>query len=222
MRRKDKDRKRDSAELLFDAIGMIDDSIIEEAERVREPKSTPSFAGARRVLALAATVALLSVGVIGAFLIADNADTAPTYDNDGMSESKDDGEYDFYLHLLTASGTGGAKRLAENEIDLFDGSLSLIWCYGEDDSYYKLSLDSTTSEKQIRNKLSKSNVIMNAERAREISYRVWISFGNGEVVSPYLKESKGNVGYGELFEYNPEVEPDSSFTSLVSDAIISQ
>ena len=52
-----------------------------------------------------------------------------------------------------------------------------------------------------------------------VSVRVWIACGDGSVVSPYLTSSKGNTGYGSLFEYDPEIEPDEKFISYIETLI---
>ena len=44
------------------------------------------------------------------------------------------------------------------------------------------------------------------EHSERPSYQVWIAFGDGVVISPYLKANPGNTGHGELFDYDPELE----------------
>ena len=49
--------------------------------------------------------------------------------------------------------------------------------------------------------------------------RVWIVYGDGSVVSPYLQISNGNDGAGEMFDYNAEVIPNADFTFCLSDIL---
>jgi hypothetical protein len=58
-----------------------------------------------------------------------------------------------------------------------------------------------------------------AENATEEETKVWVSMGDGRVISPYLAISEGNVGYGCLFDYESEVEPTDVFVQTVMDLI---
>jgi hypothetical protein len=44
------------------------------------------------------------------------------------------------------------------------------------------------------------------EQSAQPKYQIWLSFGDGVVVSPYLKNTAGNAGHGEVFDYDPELE----------------
>ena len=48
---------------------------------------------------------------------------------------------------------------------------------------------------------------------------VWVLCGNGEVLSPYLLASAGNVGNAELFDYNAELIPSEQLISCIADIL---
>ena len=49
--------------------------------------------------------------------------------------------------------------------------------------------------------------------------QVWIALGDGRIISPCLKESNGNVAFGTLFDYDPEVEPSADFVTALYDTL---
>ena len=220
MRSSDDKRKIRSAVRLFDTIGMIDDRIIADAEYqspcTRERK-TPFL----RRYAVSLAALLLVVVMVGGFAI---ANLSGVIDSDTLNESMEDDAGHTELTrkplefvLSGAAENTNAETLSLDEIDFFDGELSLIWSY-EGDEYHKLSLR-VADESEIKNCMSKSVEQIPLDNADETICMVWVSYGNGEVVSPYLKESAGNVGYATLFEYSPEVVPSDSFCDLVNEAL---
>lgn len=224
MRNNDVERKMRSAEKLFDAIGMIDDRFIAEAmdtaeycSKAPQKKKVPFL----RRYATSLTALLLVVVMAGGFVV---ANLSGVLDFDGLDENlKDDigevGQSHKSLDFVLTATTPSTALITLEEIDFFDGEVSLIWNCGDEDGYHKLTFRESNAETLVKNCMSSSVKQISAETADENVCKVWISYGNGEVVSPYLKESEGNVGYAELFEYSPEVIPSDSFCDLVSDAI---
>ena len=56
---------------------------------------------------------------------------------------------------------------------------------------------------------------LSREDSESVEVKVWLSYGDGTVVSPYLKHTRGNTGYGTLFDYSAEVEPSEKLTSTI-------
>ncbi len=217
--RKDK-TKSASVEKLFDAVGMIDDFIIAEAERPYvKPKR--SFSVLTKTLALACSLVICVTVGLGVFLSSrvgddDNADFSDSKNNAAMPDESF-GTLSEYLSRIDESIV---EIHTADEIDFFDGNTTLIWQFDGDEpqSYRTTALydgyeDFTSVVVSLGRELS-------PDEAQKVSCKVWISYGNGEVVSPYLKASDGNVGYGELFEYSPEYEPNEKFMLLLENLIV--
>ena len=221
MRNFDDFRQMRSADRLFDAIGMIDDKMIADASEAYSNKplrKTPVFF---KRYAVSLTAALLVVTMIGGFVIANVSDFAASDDfseNPGHATENEETRRNALDFILSASTTQ-TTTLSIDEIDFFDGQVSLIWSFVGEEEYHRLTFEAMIPESTIKNCMSKSVEQIPADNAESAVCRVWVSYGNGEVVSPYLKESAGNVGYAELFEYSPEVVPSDSFCDLVNDAL---
>ncbi len=213
---------RKSAERLFDAIGMIDDGIIAECQSPDASvckKSRASF-NFRRTVALFASLAVVSVCLCAGFVISKlsdkKGDSLPNDDGkDNVGATEQGFEKRFDAVLNNAVSSSNTEKLSLDEIDFFDGEINLIWTDAQTDEYYVLKLNE--SEEIVNEGLKKgySQVSADTDTSNRIGYAVWISYGNGEVVSPELKYSQGNVGYCELFEYSREVVPSETIVSLI-------
>jgi hypothetical protein len=103
---------------------------------------------------------------------------------------------------------------------LFDGSTKLIWKYSDEESYRVCTISSASDTKSIQRALEhKKNFSEVSEPAVDSIDGFWICFGDGLVYTPYLKSSDGNVGYGELFDYEQELEPSKSFATFIREII---
>ena len=80
-------------------------------------------------------------------------------------------------------------------------------------------MENYTNEKTIQKALEKESMLVTPDYAQRCDYSVWICYGNGEIVSPQLKNSAGNIGYCELFEYSPEIEPSKEFVDLLDELV---
>ena len=215
------DNKIKAAQRLFDAIGEIDDSIIKDAENTCFSCSrTLHNTRFTRVVTTAAVILVLCVGMVGGFIVGNLRGP-----QDGMTNSSDEDvnvitQTDNLKNvLLDACETDAAEIITLDAIDFFDGEVSVIWKYDGENDYYKLVLGKTKNDAAIRNKVSGVNKQIDEETAISLGVSVWVSYGNGEVVSPYLKTSNGNVGYAELFDYSPEIVPNDDFVQFVKNTI---
>lgn len=200
------------AEYLFDEIGLIDDSLV--AAAMQESHSKQRTLSLRRVTVAAVAAAMVFTASVGLTLSAlikksDNNDGAPTHD--GMVDSIT------LAHALARAESGGAQSFTEAQsIDLFDGKTKIIWENAE--RYYVLDVASG-SDRQSLSKALDATYSASQNIGSDDGVRVWISYGDGSVVSPYLRKSAGNVGYGELFDYSPEIVPSDDLARLVDDLI---
>ena len=108
-------------------------------------------------------------------------------------------------------------RSAE-DIELFDGEAKIIWSDGEE--YNVIRLSGEFEKNRLNSAMNQSFARAKAVGEDDnVSVLVWISYGDGRVITPYLKNTVGNVGYGEFFEYDPEIVPTEELSDFVNDLI---
>ena len=214
------ERKRKSAERLFDSMGMIDDVLVAEASSYAIQSRIEHRAFVfRRFVAVAAAVLLLTVGMAGAWVISKTANSDGDVYEEDLNEQI--GTPDKLKSTLqTAFSDGVALRVSPDAIlsviDFFNGRTMLIWQYEGEGDYYVVECDNTQS---LKKEMSRGGEQISREDSENVGYKIWVSYGNGEVVTPHLKENAGNVGYAELFEYSPEIIPNEGFEKVVNETV---
>lgn len=214
--------KDQKTEYLFSAIGEIDDRFLEEAVSYRRPVRRkkywiPVLAACLAVFftvssalsfALAAPVGIFILGLMG------NESTSPPKP---QAPENDPTEYYASLdELMTAQKEEGGHSvyLSAEEISYF-GEASIIWQYEEDGEYCVAPL---TLPQLSRVKLLMGRGENVGDRSPDSICRVWICDGKGNVRSPYLKNSAGNVD-SAVFDYEAEIIPDEDFVECISDIL---
>ena len=234
---RDQKYNKDS-ELLLEAIGEIDDRFIFEAESYERKKSSLPL---RKLIIAAVALSLvftftLSLGI--GLMLGSNRDKvdndsagAPNEEQDGADGGFNNaGANDENIKpqpITTLEDTLESVRYSSEELKspferdmLFDGSTKLIWKYSDEESYRVCTISSASDTKSIQRALEhKKDFSEVSEPAVDSIDGFWICFGNGLVYTPYLKSSDGNVGYGELFDYEQELEPSKSFATFISEII---
>ena len=198
---------------LFRELGEVDDALLQEAISYR-----PQRASIPRVLMVAACLAMSFLLCFGAVMIAlrvnngrnDNTDP-PTEDVIGSAATLDQ------LLLAQADVAHYTTLQTPDEADFFGGRGYVVWQYADSDELC-VSRALTDAELSRLTRTVGSGTAV-GEQSPTLSCRVWVILGNGEVLSPYLKESAGNRGYAELFDYDAELMPSKEFISCVSDIL---
>ena len=208
--------KQNKAERLFDAIGGIDDYLI--AEALTPPVKIKPRVKFGRGAKLAVSFALSLTVIVGASL----AFLRGNFDKDSF-EPMEDGEdlvqtVTLESVVMSVQNDRHIKTLSEDEISFFSSRMKIIWCYEGDEKYRVVSVPSSEEEKLIRAIDELANA-PKTNKAGDMPYAIWICYEDGRVITPYLESSAGNVGYAELFEYSPEIEPNSAFTELINELI---
>ena len=234
---RDQKYNKDS-ELLLEAIGEIDDRFIFEAESYERKKSSLPL---RKLIIAAVALSLvftftLSLG-IGLMLgssrdkLDNDSVGAPNEDQDGADDGFNNaGANDENVKpqpIITLEDTLESVKFSSEGFSttferdmLFDGSTKLIWKYSDEESYRVCTISSASDTKSIRRALEhKKDFSEVSEPAVDSIDGFWICFGDGLVYTPYLKSSDGNVGYGELFDYEQELEPSKSFATFIREII---
>ena len=231
-----------NGELLFDAIGGIDDRFIYEAESyVRVKRKLPL-----RKLAIAAVSFTLLFSLVLTLIVGNvsksGEDSAgedlngnvheeaikPSVTDEIKADSeadKENADVSDKPKLTTLSDVFEELRFeitsfpsvdVERDV-LFDGKAKLIWRYDGEEEYRVCPIASHYESGLIDELYESDTSVDNSDDT--LTCDVWICFGDGLVYSPYLKLTNGNIGYGELFDYDAEITPGESFTKLIEKII---
>ena len=216
------DEKRICAERLFDGLGLIDDRFIAEAATPYARKR--SGRGFRALLIGIVSLTLALSVAVGAFVVGMMSGQNRGEAEDG-AENADTGYVDGTVHANTLSAQLSSLRadtaeisVDRSDIDLFDGSAKLIWKYA-DEEQYRVKPITDGQHERLTAILSKDKGERAVPTDNDPVEGVWIAAGDGRVISPYLEQTAGNVGYGELFDYEPEYEPTEEFSNYLCDCI---
>lgn len=203
--------KMKKAEYLFSELSGIDERILADALAVRKKQR---WNAKKALVALVAASLLLAV-LPGALVIADLA-------RDKKADSAVI-ELEPTLESVLSEADGSARVMSyssSDDIDLFDGSVKIVWSDGE--SYSVVRLSNESEQNRFASAVARSfNGARAAEQDKDNEISVWISYGDGRVITPYLKNTAGNVGYGELFEYEPEIAPTRELADVVNSLVTS-
>lgn len=217
---KNPDAKFEKTAALYQAIGEIDDSTLAGALKYKK-KSTSKVL--RPFILIAACLSLVFVLIIGslafgiAAIISKLPSILPPSGSDINDSAPSDAPNKVYDSLSSILINASDEMYASNasEIDLFSDQAYIIWKTDESDTVYRKELSKNRLQ-NLRSPIS-STTSKNNNDTSEIS--VWIAYGNGTVVSPYLTESYGNIGYGQLFDYSEEVEPSKELVELIKNSL---
>ncbi len=202
-----KHTKEEKVAYLFDEIGGVSDILLTEAMayRPRKRQRMPKY------LAVAASLAVCCI-LLAQMLL-------PTFkENSNQSGGAPNAEAPISLDALFgeyATAEDYTLLSSREELEFFDHKAYLVWQEEGSDTLC-VSRPLTRAELLRLTEAAGQGSAVDPEEASP-RYRVWILCGDGTVITPYLQSSAGTVGYGDLFDYDPELIPSQSFTSLVSD-----
>ena len=180
--------KKKCAEKLYDCIGGVRDDYIAKAENYTKIKT---FYPKKLLASLAACVVIL-------ILISTFSDIFIQKSGDAVNNTG----------MTLQSVLINHQSESVDAVDLFSGE-KLIWY--TDGEYYEKTL--TSAQYTALTGYMQSG-FEDVGKNTDEECLVWICDGQGNVVSPYLKTSQGNV-YVNLFSYRAEVVPNEAFTEYV-------
>ena len=208
------EQRVNKADVLFDVIGQLDDRMIAEASL--PPMRKKSFRFYR--IATAAASFLVCVGILAGVSV-----TLSRGSIDAENEAPDMSEtvsLSLSDNLMLKRGSLSSFKVAADELDLFGGKMSIIFKFVDESDYCVLNVSTSRATKLKKELLRQDGEKkLSFEEASAVPVSLWICDGNGEVVSPYLESSDGNLGFGALFDYSPEVEPSDELSNLIIDLI---
>ena len=222
--------KKEKAEYLFSEIGGIDDKFIGEAQ---------SYKPTRRAYIPISAIAACLVVCITAVLIATNAgifDLAMGSKNEEVAVGKDEHETErlpsvsgndvaeapdamagldmVFLSCVNSGEYSPYSSMAELLAER--GQSYIIWKHIDSENIYiSRPLDKSETE-DIEKYLGKGECV--GEISPKNEFLVWILNEHGEIRSPYLEDTVGNVG-NYLFDYEAEIIPADEFVNIISSII---
>ena len=188
---------------LFLSIGEIDDALINEAmtyKRVRKRSFKIAPIAACLVLAVVLAVTMPLISRLG--------------NNGGAEVPQQNEACALDLLFLECKGKEFDRYDSFDELS-YVGVATLVWRYEDSGEIYALALTDYQLS-LIESKLGRGQSA--GESSPELSCRVWILDGCGNVKTPYLKNENGNVGC-TVFDFEAEIIPDDAFVKCISDII---
>ena len=192
---------------LYEEIGYVDERFLQEAASYRARKKSPAW----RALLIAAALLLsftvllgtvaagVTIGVIGALI-----DREEQPDQETLTPME---------QMEKTMAQSSLKPLSADELAFF-GTPTLIWSEQGSDEYYSVTLSKSQCEQLVY--LMQSSRREYTAQSEQPSYQIWLSFGDGVVVSPYLKNTAGNAGHGTVFDYDPELEMSDDLAEYIA------
>ena len=205
--------KLKKAEYLLDEIGEIDDDILAEAISYRPARRAPRFVLIAACIALSLMLVFSSVIVLQRVLPGMNNIFDNSVNNAPNMLPVDEGApHSLDAVMTNARDKGHTKLSSESEIPYRDGNAYIIWQYAGESEYY-VSVLTETQLAELEKKIGYGSDV--GQTSPELECMVWILTDNGYVISPYLHNTYGNIGYS-VFDYCAEIYPTIDFINYVS------
>ena len=206
-----KDIKQEKTARLFRAFGEIDDVLLQEAYTYRPARRTVFS----RAMLIAATLSLSVVLLLTGLLVTmqrNKGDLPPS--NDAESNYGTQVNTLDQLLLDERDATSYTTLSKSEELPYFDGNVYLVWQYTDSDELCMSRALTQDEVDQLYRNMGKGSKVGDVSPA--LDCRVWVLCGNGQVLSPYLPLTNGNIGSAELFDYEAELIPSDKLVFYVA------
>lgn len=195
--------KEEKSEILFRELGNVSDRYLAEAVQYRH-SGTPWVT----ISAVAAGL-LLAIGVfLGARLMLGNILTPGKNDGSGADIGSRIEEV-LRAGQCTPLAVGSDGHVTPN------GEAYLVWQSAEDETYYRSRTITDAEKNRLCDALKRSGTTVSSMTREEPTFRIWLVLADGEVLTPYLPLTAGNVGLSTLFDYGAEQIPPQAFLEAV-------
>lgn len=185
---------------LYEEIGGVDERYLQQAAAYRARRNAPAW----RALLIAAALTLVGALLLCTIAASVTIGVLVGVLGEGQEPTPPAPMEQMELAMQEAQQKRSPRSADEVEPMLFYQPM-LIWSEQGSDVYYTVSLSTSECEQLISLMQSKNRTEF-TEQSQAPKYQIWLSFGDGVVVSPYLKNTAGNAGHGEVFDYDPELE----------------
>ena len=221
--------KNEKSQYLLSMVGEIDDAILTEAASYkRRRKKTfiiPVIAACLSVVMVISTaLPLAAVITFGSLLSAGNS-SPEVEGNETQGAGDENLENDMgavispygKLDLLLNEQKSEEKyqKLDSAEELSYIGTASLVWQYEEGGEIYVAELTATELA-SVQDCMGRGTQV--GKDSPTLSVSVWVLDGKGNVSTPYLKSSRGNLGC-EIFDYEAEIIPGDELVDCISDIL---
>ena len=225
---------------LFDEIGGVDERMLTEALEYRAQKKQGNFLRTLTAIACALFLTVTSVSVVMVnwkhWFVAENAggdasdgadlpNDAPNQPNppvdvpNSPSEAPDVPSWSTHTLdalLQSAKEDANCTLLSSREEIAYFGGAYLLWQYAEDDVVYRSRALSTRELTRLRSMINDGSAVGDSAPTQLV--RVWLTLGNGDVLTPYLPATPGNTSI-VIFDYEAELNPSDELMSCISDIL---
>ncbi len=218
-----KKSKRSQAQTLLDAMGLVDDSYLNEAlsyapaqEKKFNILRSPAMRIIPTVAALAAVLAMVFLGPLRGVLrntVNDNAEI----EQNGEMPAADTSPAALNRLLKTCTESPSFQTISAEDVPFFDGNVRLTVQQLDTGELFISQPLTETQQQRLWLELQSNGGESPSENDSEKQYAVWITLGNGQVATPYLAPSSGNLGAADLFQYKAERIPSELFFTLLVD-----
>lgn len=208
--------KKQISSYLLDEIGNIDDRFVAEALTWKAEKRAPRR-NPIRVLLIAASLALvLTVGIAGTVtMLRRNGQNLPTGDQITEQPDQVTPVERFDSVLFSALQSPSFTVCSAEEVSFFDGNVRLAVKDRQTGALY-VSRPLTQGEQAELSRSLNASVFSVASGADNGDYLVWITLGDGWVLSPCLFLAGGNLAAATLFDYEAECIPSQDFNVFLA------
>lgn len=212
--------KNEKSQYLLSTIGDIDDSILNEAVSYKRKRKKNLFFP---VLAACLSVVMVLMMALPLAVIFTVDGLLPGEMQSPSLEGEGDENLDVApqpygeLDLLLNEQKNDEKyqKLNSAEHLSYVGGARLVWQYEEGGEIYVAELTATELA-SVQDCMGRGTQVGNDSPTFAVS--VWLLDGKGNVSTPYLKSSLGNVGC-EIFDYEAEIIPDEALVDCISDIL---
>lgn len=195
-----------NGKLLFYEIGLIDDRFVAEADAFTAEKHSSRRKVLTALIAAVLAFTLLAVLAVGAF----RRIMSPKDNSDGLPP---------LAQVLLDRRESGPNAVSMTDINLFSDVVTVYWSYTDDPENVRALPLTESQASQLRLQLEHLHAVRVDRSETDSGVRLWICDGNGMVVTPCLSPSNGNIGFGTLFDYNPEYQPNAAFAAYLAELI---
>lgn len=216
--------KNEKSQYLLSMVGEIDDSILNESVSYKRSRKK-SFLLPVLAACLSIIMVLMMALPLAVILTVDNLlpgdVNSPNLDGvvDENLENDLDAAVSPYgkLDLLLNEQKNEEKyqKLDSSEKLSYVGGASLVWQYEEGGELYVVEL-SAVQLASVQSRMGSGTQV--GKDSPTLSVSVWVLDGKGNVSTPYLKSSRGNLGC-EIFDYEAEIIPGDELVDCISDIL---
>ncbi|MBQ8309730.1 MAG: hypothetical protein IJX80_01795 [Clostridia bacterium] len=200
---------------LFDEIGGVDERMLTEAMEYRSAKRSAKVLRTLTAIACALLVTVTGVSVIltnwRGWFVVDGTDSGPS---DGAFPSWSTHTLDALLQ--NARGEASYMLLSSTSDVTYFGEAYLLWQYEDDGAVYQSRALTGEELGRLCTLIADGKAVGDTSPAQFT--RVWLTLGNGDVLTPYLPTTPGNIS-ATVFDYEAELIPSDELISCISDIL---